>query len=159
MKLPLLGYFWAHSPQIWLKFAKILTRGSSLIRQRVCVNKFSKLSVKVETGCYQSWQIWSIFYDQYTPPPPPNQNFKETTCLWLSNNESPRCQINHRIPIKLIKKPFLGLKNGLFKVKNKQANKDQEVRDQVSTTFSEAPNSGLAVRGKLFVVAQLNLAF
>ena len=111
------------------------------------------------------WKLDVTKVDKFGPffrhniPPPKNQNFKETTCLWLSNNESPRSQINHRIVIKLIKNPFFGLKNGLFKVKNKQANKDQEVRDQVSPTFSEAPNSGLAVRGKLFVVAQLNLAF
>ena len=92
--------------------------------------------------------------------PPKKPKFQRNYMLiWLSNNESPRSQINHRIVIKLIKNPFFGLKNGLFKVKNKQANKDQEVRDQVSPTFSEAPNSGLAVRGKLFVVAQLNLAF
>ena len=37
-----------------------------------------------------------------------------------------------------------------FKVKNRPVNKDQEVRDYVSTTFSETPNS------ELIVVAQLN---
>ena len=36
--------------------------------------------------------------------------------------------------------------------------KNQEVRGQVSTTFSEAPISGLTVRDKSFVVARLKLA-
>ena len=36
-------------------------------------------------------------------------------------------------------------KNGLFNVKNRRVNKDQGVRDQISTTFSEAPNCGLTV--------------
>ena len=42
------------------------------------------------------------------------------------------------------KKHFWG-KYGLFKVKNWPVNKDQKVRDQFSTTFTEAPNSGLTV--------------
>ena len=36
--------------------------------------------------------------------------------------------------------------------------KNQEVRGQVSITFSEAPDSGLTVSGKSFVVARLKLA-
>ena len=36
--------------------------------------------------------------------------------------------------------------------------KNQEDRGQVSTTFSKAPNSGLTVREKSFVVARLKLA-
>ena len=36
--------------------------------------------------------------------------------------------------------------------------KTQEVKGQVSTTFSEAPNSGLTVTEKSFVVARLKLA-
>ena len=47
--------------------------------------------------------------------------------------------------IKLIKKIGVGGKNGLFKVKNRLVIKNQEVRGQVSTTFSEAPNSELTV--------------
>ena len=60
-------------------------------------------------------------------------------------------QINHRILGKAIKKNILGAKNGLFKVKNRLVNKDQEVRDHVSTTFLEAPNSGLTV-GEYFLL-------
>ena len=48
-------------------------------------------------------------------------------------------------------------KNGLFKVQNRLVIKNQEVRGQVSTTFSEAPNSGLTVSGNIFVVARLKL--
>ena len=36
--------------------------------------------------------------------------------------------------------------------------KDQEVRGQLCTTFSEAPNSGLTVSEKKIVVARLKLA-
>ena len=36
--------------------------------------------------------------------------------------------------------------------------KNQEVRGQVRITFSEAPNSGLTVSEKSFVVARLKLA-
>ena len=35
---------------------------------------------------------------------------------------------------------------------------NQEVRGQFNTTFSEAPNSGLTVSEKSFVVARLKLA-
>ena len=66
-------------------------------------------------------------------------------------------QINHRILIKLIKKIGVGGKNGLFKIKNRLVIKNQEVRGQVSTTFSEAPNSGLTVSENIFVVARLRL--
>ena len=60
--------------------------------------------------------------------------------------------------MKLIKKNFFWAKNGCFKVKNRPVNKGQEVRGQVSTTFSEVPNSGLTVDENIFVVAQLKLA-
>ena len=36
-------------------------------------------------------------------------------------------------------------KYGLFKVKNRSVNKDQKVRDQVSTIFTEAPTLGLTL--------------
>ena len=76
------------------------------------------------------------------------------------NNTSPKSQINHRILIKLMKKNWGGggAKNGLFKVKNRPVIKNQELRGQVSTTFSEASNSGLTVSEKIFVAAQLKLA-
>ena len=51
----------------------------------------------------------------------------------------------------------MGGKNGLFKVKNRLVIKNHEVRGQVSTTFSEAPNSGLTVSENIFVVALLKL--
>ena len=43
---------------------------------------------------------------------------------------------------KINKKKVFWAKNGLLHVKNRSVNKDQEVRDQVSTIFMEAPNSG-----------------
>ena len=53
--------------------------------------------------------------------------------------------MNHRILIKLIKKPHFWVKYGPFKVKNRLVNKDQKIRDQVSTIFTETPNSGLTL--------------
>ena len=58
---------------------------------------------------------------------------------------SPRSQIKHRILIKLTKKLIFLVKYGLFKVKNRPTNKDQQVRDQVSTIFTEASNSRLTL--------------
>ena len=48
-------------------------------------------------------------------------------------------------------------KHKSLKVKNRLVIKNQEVRGQVSTTFSEAPNSGLTVSENIFVVARLKL--
>ena len=48
--------------------------------------------------------------------------------------------------------------NGLFKVKNRPEIKNQEVRSQDSTTFSEAPNSGLTVSENIFAAVRLKLA-
>ena len=59
--------------------------------------------------------------------------------------------MNYRILTKLIKKIIFWAKNGLFKVKNSTVNKDQEVRDQVSTTFSKVPNSELTVGEKVLL--------
>ena len=44
------------------------------------------------------------------------------------------------------------------KVKNRPANKDQEVRGQVSPTYSEGPILGLTVDEGFFVLARLRLA-
>ena len=44
------------------------------------------------------------------------------------------------------------------KVKNRPANKDQEVRGQVSTTYLEGPISGLTVGESFFVLARLKFA-
>ena len=81
--------------------------------------------------------------------------FPETTSLWISNNTSPRSQINHRILIQLIKKNISWAKNGLFKVNNRLVNRDQEVRGQVSTTFSEAPYLGLTVSEIFFCCSSI----
>ena len=50
----------------------------------------------------------------------------------------------------------MGLK-WTFKVKYWPVNKDQEVRGQVSTTFSEFPNLGLTDGEIFFVIARLKL--
>ena len=96
--------------------------------------------------------IWAQF------PPPKKQNiaknqtfFPETTPLWISNNTGPSSQINHRIIIKLIKKNIFWAKYGLFKVKNRLVNKNQEFRDQISTTFMVTSNSELTV-GEIFLL-------
>ena len=75
------------------------------------------------------------------------------------NKTSTRSQINHRILVKLIKKKHFWGKNGLFKIKNRPVNKNQEVISQIRTTFSEAPNSGLTIGQTFFVAARLNLCY
>ena len=72
-------------------------------------------------------------------------------------NTSTRYQINHRILIKFINKIHFGGKNGLFKIKHSPVNKNQEVRGQVKTIFSKAPNSGLTIGQRKFIVARLKL--
>ena len=55
-------------------------------------------------------------------------------------------------PYKINKKPpIFWAKYGIFKVKNRPVNKDQDVRDQVSITFWEDPNSGLTVGENVFL--------
>ena len=111
---------------------------------------------------YPKLKVLVHFWAQFTPGKPKilpkTRIFTETTSLWLSNNTSTRCQINHWILIKLIKKIHFGGKTGLFKIKNRPVNKNQEVRGQVWTTFSEVPDSGLTIDKKRFVVARLKLA-
>ena len=52
----------------------------------------------------------------------------------------------------------MGGKNRLFKIKNRPINKNQEDRGQVRTSFTEAPNSGLTIEQKFFILARLILA-
>ena len=116
----------------------------------------SKQSFKImclsRNETYPKLKVLVHLWDQFTPEKPKTlpktRIFPETTSLWLSNNAGTRSKINHRILIKLIKKIYFGGKNGLFKVKNRLVNKNQEVRGQVRTTFSEAPNSGLTIDQK-----------
>ena len=86
------------------------------------------------------------------------QSFPRTTSLFLSNDTNPRSKINHRILVELIKKTPFFAKNGLFKIKNRLVNKDQEVKDQFNSTYLEPRNSGLTVGVQLFVVTRLKLA-
>ena len=127
--------------------------------------RVSKQSFKIKclsgNGTYPKLKVLVHFWAQFTPGKPKilpkTRIFPETTSLWLLNNTSTRSQINHRILIKLTKKILFWDKNGLFKIKNRRGNKSQKVRGQVRTTFSEAPNSGLTIDQKIFVVARLKL--
>ena len=55
--------------------------------------------------------------------------------------------------MKLMKKIHFRGKNGLLRIKNRLVNKNEEVRGQVRTTSSEAPNSGLTIGQNIFVAA------
>lgn len=98
---------------------------------------------------YPTLRVLVLFWAQFTP---------ETTSLFLSNDTNPRSKINHRILVELIKKTPFFAKNGLFKIKNRLVNKDQEVKDQFNSTYLEPRNSGLTVGVQLFVVTRLKLA-
>ena len=115
----------------------------------------------METGSTQIRWFWSILgqiYPQETQILQKNKVFPETTSLFLSNDTNPRSKINHRIIVELIKKTPFFAKNGLFKIKNRLVNKDQEVKDQFNSTYLEPRNSGLTVGVQLFVVTPLKLA-
>ena len=90
-------------------------------------------------GTYPKFIVLVYLWDWFTPGKRKillkNKTFPKTISLGLSNNTSPRSQKNHRILIRLIKKNVFWDQNGLFKVKNKSVVKDQEVKDQISTTF------------------------
>ena len=126
----------------------------------------SKQSFKImclsRNGTYPRLKVLVHLWAQFTPEKPKTlpktRILPETTSLWLSNNAGTRSKINHRILIKSIKKIYFWGKNGLSKIKNRLVNKNQEVRGQVKTTFSEAPNSGLTIDQKMFIVARLKLA-
>ena len=112
-------------------------------------------------GRTQSWRFWSIFGAQFIPGKPKilpkTRIFPETTSLWLLNNTSTKSQINQRVLIKSIKKINFSGKNRLFKIKNRPVNKNKEVRGQVITTLSEAPNSVLTIGQNIFVIPWLKL--
>ena len=151
MHHPWNGPFWGISgpflQQIWLEFVEI----SYVFHKTKTVSQQS-FKIKCLNGnkIYPKLIVLVHFWAQFYPSKPkilPKTKFffPETASLWLSNNTSSKSQINHRILIKLIKKPHFFAKYGLFKVKNRPVNKDQKVRDQVSTIFTEAPNSGLTL--------------
>ena len=125
----------------------------------------SKQSFKIKclsrNGTYPKLKVLVHFWAQFIPGKPkilPKTGiFPEATSLWLSKNTSTRYQINHRILIKFINKIHFGGKNGLFKIKHSPVNKNQEVRGQVKTIFSKAPNSGLTIGQRKFIVARLKL--
>ena len=90
-------------------------------------NTVTKQSFKIKflsgNGTYTKLKVLVYFGAQFTPGIPKilpkTRIFPETTSLWLSNNTSTRSQINHRILIKVIKKPHFFGKTGLFKIKNR----------------------------------------
>ena len=131
MKWPLLGGFWALTPAN-------MTRICWNFDQRYVFHKtkaVSKHSFKIKrlsgNKTYPKLMVLVHFWAQFSPRKPKilpkTKFFLETTSSWLSNNTSPRSQTNHRILTKLIKNPIFWAKYGLFKVKNKPVNKDQEV--------------------------------
>ena len=156
------GGCWALSPlniaQVLLKFwPEVVSHKTKTV---------SRQSFKIKclsgNGTYPKLNVLVHFWDQFTPWKPKTlpklRIFPETTSLWTSYNTSTRSQINNRILTKLIKKIHLGGKNRLFKIKNRPINKNQEDRGQVRTSFTEAPNSGLTIEQKFFILARLILA-
>ena len=156
-----MGGFWALSPPsmtwvCWNFNQRYFSHNTKTVSEQ-----FFKIKCLRGNGTYPKLTVLIHFWVQFNPRKskilPNTKIFPEITSLWLSNNRSPRSQINHRILIKLIKKILGGAKNGLFKVKNNPVNKDQEVRRQVSTKFLEASNSRLTFGEFVFVVAKSKL--
>ena len=124
---------------IWAKFLSPFPTkyGTSLLKfwPEVVSHKtktVSKQSFKTKclsrNGMYPKLKVLVHFWVQFIPGKPKilpkTRIFPETTSLWLLNNTSTRSQINNWILIKLIKKIYLGGKNGLFKIKNRPVSKN-----------------------------------
>ena len=82
-------------------------------KPKTVFEQFFKIQCSSVNGAYPKLTVLNHFWAHFTSRNPkilPKiKIFPETTSLWLSNNTSPRSQINHRILIKLIlKKHFLG---------------------------------------------------
>ena len=110
---PFLGDFWALSPtnMTWVCWnfdqryvfhkTKTVSEQSFKIKCLSGNEAYPKLMVLVH--------FWAQFTSWKSNILPKIKFFSRNYILWLSNNTSPRSQINHRILIKLIKKPhFLG---------------------------------------------------
>ena len=150
MKWPFLGGFWALYPANMTRVCWNFNQRSVFHETKTGLSQFYleqsfKSKCLSRNGHIQSWWFWSIFGPNFPPVNPKycqKPIFFPRNCILMTiNNTSARSQINYRILINLIKKTIFGAKYGLFKVKNWPVNKDQEVRDQVSTTFTKASNS------------------
>ena len=150
-KPPFWGFFF--SPKYGASLQKFRPEVFSHKTKTVFKQSF-KIKCLSRNGRYPLFKVLVHIQVHFIPGKPKilskTRIFPETASLWLLSNTSTRSQINHRIHTKLIKKSRI-------KIKNRPLNKNQEVRGQVRTTFSEAPNSGLTIGQKCFVVARLKL--
>ena len=82
----------------------------------VCEQSF-KIKCLSTNGMYSKFTVLVHFWAQFTPGKqkilPKTKIFPETTFLGLSNHTSPKSKINHKIFIKIIKKPIFWAQNGL----------------------------------------------
>ena len=158
MKPPFGGFLSPFSPKYGIPLLIFRPEVVSHKKKTVFKQPF-KIKCLSKNGTYPKLKVLVHFCTQVIPGKPkilPKARiFPETTSLWLLNNTSTRSHINHRILIKLTRKIHFGGKNGLLKIKNRPVNKNQEVRGQVRTTFSEA--IGLTIGQKISVVPWLKL--
>ena len=157
---PFGGFLSPFSPKYDTSFLKF--RSEVVTHKKKTVSKQSfKFKCLSRNGTYPKLKVLVHFWTQFIPGKPKilskTRIFPETASLRVLNNTSTRSQINHRILIKLFKKIHFWYKHWLFKIKNRPVNKNQEVRGQVRTLFSEVLNSGLTIGQNIFVVARLKL--
>ena len=106
MKWPLLGGFWSLSPadmtQVCWNFDQsyVFHKTNTVSEQPFKIKCLSRnLTYPKLTVLVNFWANFSPENRRYYQKP---KFFPETTSLWLSNNTSPKSQINHRILTKLI---------------------------------------------------------
>ena len=116
MKWPLFGNFLgSFSPKYG---SNLLKFGPEVVYHKT--NTLREQSFKIEclstNGTYPKYTVLVHFWAQFTPRKqkmlPKTKIFPETTSLGISNDSSPKSQINRRILIKNIKKPIFWAQNG-----------------------------------------------
>ena len=158
MKPPFWGFLSPFSPKYGASLLKFRPEVVSHKPKTVSQHSF-KIKCLSRNETYPKLKVLVHFGAHFIPGKPKilpkTRIFSETKSLRLLNNRSTRSQINHRILIKLIKKIHFWGKYGFFKVKNRPVNKNQEVRGQIRTTFSEAPISGLTIGQNFFCCSSI----
>ena len=160
MKWPLLGGFWALSPANMTRVCWNFNQRYVFHKTKTVSEQSFKIKCLSRNETYPKLMVLVLFWTNFPPENPKycqKPNFlPESTSLWLSNNTSSRYQINHRILMKLMENPIFWAKYGLFMVKNRQVNKNQEVKDQVS--IYRSPKFRTNCWWKCFVITRLKLA-
>ena len=105
---PFLGSFWALPSPNMNRVCWNFDHRYVFHKKNTVSEQSFKITCLSGNGTYPKLIVLVHFWAQFTPKIPKcwqnSKLFFRNYVLWLSNNTSPRSQINHRIYIKLIKK-------------------------------------------------------